>query len=159
MINHWIIRVGDGKNFTKSRYPFWGMKRGHNDNNKCRIKNNFKEGDILWFITSSPYGGKAIGLAEYTTYYDKKDETLVQINTYSNKEQNWDGEEDWELQIHYKNLYLSEKADISIILSCGSVINNYDTFKERLEERDENFICLREHYRCFKKYGTVKEFN
>jgi hypothetical protein len=23
---HWIVRVGDGKNFKNSKFPFWGVK-------------------------------------------------------------------------------------------------------------------------------------
>lgn len=158
MTNHWIIRVGDGRNFTSSRYPFWGMKRGPNDNIKGVITKRFNEGDILWFVTNSSHGGKAIGMAEYTTMYDKKDEPLVEINTYSDEEQNWTGDGNWDLQIHYKDLYLTQKSNIPIVIVCASSINNYETFKDRLKERDENFVCLREHYRCFKRYGTVKIF-
>lgn len=28
MINHWLIRVKNGKNFTNSKYPFWGVTAG-----------------------------------------------------------------------------------------------------------------------------------
>lgn len=47
-----------------------------------------KPGDILWFLTSKKYGGKIIGMSEYSKFYDKNDELLIQINTTSNKEQN-----------------------------------------------------------------------
>ena len=39
-------------------------------------KNKFKEGDILWFLTSKSFGGKIIGMSEYTCYYDRDSEKV-----------------------------------------------------------------------------------
>ena len=64
MSNHWIIRVGDGENFKNSKLPFWGVKKGKNSNVKSIVEKQFTPGDIIWFIISKEYGGKAIGVAE-----------------------------------------------------------------------------------------------
>lgn len=161
MPNHWIIRVGDGKNFKNSKYPFWGMKRGKHGCIKGIINKNFKKGDILWFITSvkSENGGKVVALAEYTEMFDQMDEQLFQYKTYSNEEQGWEGDEEWHLQLHYTNYYDAKNCDIKLSLSVPNIIMNYEKFKDKLEKKYEKFICLKTHYKLFKKYGTVKEFN
>ena len=107
---HWLIRVKDGENFRNSKYPF-GSKRGNHGCIKT-VVNKIKKGDILWFMTSKKYGGKFIGMSEYTYYYDREDEPLIRMNTYLNKEQNWKGEDNWDIQIHYENLYIIEKQNI-----------------------------------------------
>ena len=80
---HWLIRVKDGKNFMNSVYPFWGMKRGKNGCIKS-IVSKIKINDVLWFFTSKDYGGKFIGVAEYTHFFDRQIETLIKIHTISN---------------------------------------------------------------------------
>jgi len=146
---HYLIRVGDGKNFRNSRYPFWGIKRGRGGSVKT-IVNNFNKGDILWFITPKLYGGKIIGMGEYTEYYDRADEPLIPIHTYSNSEQCWDGEELWDIQIHYKNLYNTEKQNIQVVIQCAGNILKYDTFKDR------GLPDLYYHYDNFKFYAEPK---
>lgn len=100
----WLIRVGDGVNFRNSKYSFWGVKRGRRNSIKS-VVSKINIGDILCFITSKPHGGKIIGIAEYTGFYDRKDEPLFQIHTKTNKEQNWNGNEEFDIQIQYRNLY------------------------------------------------------
>jgi hypothetical protein len=78
-VNHWIIRVKDGDNFKRSNYPFWGVKRGVHNTIKSVVK-KIGKGDILWFLTSKDYGGKFIGMAEYTGFFDKNDEPFIQLN-------------------------------------------------------------------------------
>jgi hypothetical protein len=151
MSNHWIVRVGDGENFKNSKLLFWGVKKGKNNNIKSIVEKRFTPGDIIWFIISKEYGGKAIGVAEYTEFHDRNEEPLISINTYSNKDQNWKGEEDWDIQIHYKNLYVTEKQDIKIIIKCASPILNYETFKNK-----NNLPDLYNHYKNFKYYAEPK---
>ena len=119
---HWIFRVQDGENFENNpNIHFWGVKSGRNDCIKTTVK-KIKEKDVLWFMTSKKYGGKIIGMAEYTNYYDKRDEPLINVNTYSNKEQNWKGENVWDIQVHYTNLYITERQNISAIIQWLSHI-------------------------------------
>ena len=149
---HWLIRVQNGDNFRNSKYPFWGVKRGNGGCIKT-IVNKINKGDILWFMTSKAYGGKLIGMSEFTCYYDRHDEPLLPLHTYSNKEQNWKGDDDWSIQIHYENLYNIEKQNIEACVQCGGVILEYETFKER------GLPDLYLHYKNFKFYGepTKKE--
>ena len=148
----WIIRVNDGENFRKSKYPFWGVKRGRNGCMKTIIK-KIKPGDILWFMTSKLYGGKIIGMSEYNGFYDRQDEPLLQINTKTNEEQNWQGNENWDIQIHYSNLYITEKQDIVGCIQCGANILEYETFKCKINSD------LYEHYKNYKIYSEPKIFN
>jgi len=130
--NHWIIRISDGINFKNSKYLFWGVKRGKNDCLKSIVK-KFKEGDILWFITNKKNGGKIIGMAEYVNFFDKKDEPLISINSISNEEQNWT-EGEYDIQIHYKNLYNTEKQNIRGCFVGMSCIFYYDRIKDKIDK-------------------------
>ena len=148
---HWLIRVKDGKNFRNSKMPFWGGKKGRAGCYKSIVK-KFNKGDILWFLTSKNYGGQFIGMAEYTGFYDRDEEPIIGVNTYSNKEQNWEGDDDWSLQIHYTNLYITERQNIKACIQCSASILDYDTFKDRMVED------LPHRYSMFKCYAEPKSF-
>jgi hypothetical protein len=150
-MNTWIIRVNDGENLRNSRFPFWGVKRGRNGCIKT-VVSKIKEGDIICFMTSKQYGGKIIAMSEYTGFYDRNDEPLLQINTKTNEEQCWKGDELWDIQIHYRNLYMTEKQNISACIQCGGIILNYETFKDNVD----GDLC--EHYKNFKFYAEPKIF-
>ena len=147
----WIIRVNDGVNFRNSKYPFWGTKRGRNGFMKTIVE-SFQKGDILCFLTSKMYGGKIIGMAEYTGFYDKQDEPFIQINTKTDEEQNWVGGEPWEIQIHYTNLYITEKQNITACIQCAATILKYETFKKKFNGD------LIEHHKNFTFYAEPKIF-
>ena len=85
--------------------------------------------------------------------YVRKYEHLIQINTKTNEEQNWKGDENWDIQIHYCNLYITEKQNITGCIQCGGVILEYDTFKDKIN-RD-----LYTDYKNFKFYAEPKIFN
>jgi hypothetical protein len=150
-MKHWIIRVKDGENFRNSKYPFWGVKRGKNGCMKTIIK-KIKPGDILWFMNSKQYGGQIIGMSEYCGFFDRNDEPLLQINTKTNEEQNWKGNELWDIQIQYTNLYITEKQNITGCIQCASNILEYETFKDKINND------LYEHYKNYKYYAEPKQF-
>jgi hypothetical protein len=130
---HWLIRVKDGINFKNSKYNIWGSKRGRHDCIKTIIK-KIKPEDILWFFTSKNFGGRCIGMAEYTNFFDRNDEPLVSFHTYGNKELGWNGDEEWDIQLHYKDLYITEKQDIKIVIQCAGTVMEYDTFKKKIKD-------------------------
>ena len=148
---HWIFRVNDGNNFRNSNYPFWGVKRGKNGCMKTIIS-KIKPGDILWFMTSKAYGGKLIAVSEYSGFYDRNDEPLFLINTKTNQEQCWRGDDLWDIQIHYSNLYITENQNITACIQCGSNILEYETFKNKISSD------LYEHYKNYKFYAEPKVF-
>ena len=148
-VTHWIIRVNDGVNFRNSVNPFWGVKRGPGGNIKT-IVGKMNDGDILWFCTSKPFGGKLIGMAEFVGFYDRHDEPLIPINTLSNEQQGWTGESEWDIQIHYKNEYDTDRQDIKACIQCSSIIMKYNTFREKVNGD------LYEHYKNFKYYAVPR---
>lgn len=154
-MKHWFIRVGDGENFKNSRHPFWGVKRGNHNSTKSLIS-KMEKGDILWFINSKPYGGIVVGMAEFVCMYDRQDEPIIKINTYTNEEQNWKGDGDWDIQIHYDNLYDTELQNIKICIQCASSILKYETFKKKLE-MNKDFIDLDIHYNNYKYYAKISD--
>ena len=148
-INHWIIRVNDGENFRNSRYPFWGVSEGRGGSNKT-IVGKFKPGDKLWFLTPKKFGGKLIGMAEYVSFHDRKTEPLIQIDSISNKDQNWKGNDDWDIQINYKNLYNTEKQDIRACIQCAATIMKYTSVISKIKDN------LYEHSKNFQFYAEPK---
>jgi len=144
---HWIIRVGNGKNFKNSKYPFWGLKSG--------IKNQslkINEGDILWFLSNKSNDNKIIGMATFTKLLDKRNEPLIQIETHNCIEQGWD-DNVWELELHYTNLYYTEKQNIKIDAKLGqNPILNYNKNIDKIK------VDLYNHYNGFKLYGTISYF-
>ena len=154
-INHYIIRVGDGTNFRNctSKYPIWGFVPQH----KKKIQNEFKKGDILWFLTNKKNGDKIIGMAEYQSYYDRNDEQLIYVNTYSNEELNWEGNNNWAIQIQLINLYNTEKQNIKFTIKPRFSIHNYSILADHINRQLEG-KTLYEHYNNFKYYAEPKVF-
>jgi hypothetical protein len=146
--SHWFIRCGDGKNFVNSKYPFWGMKRGHHNTIKSFVK-RIQKGDILWFITNKAFGGKIIGMAEYVNFYDRQDEPLVDIHTISSQEQGWDGE-DYDIQLNYCKLYRTEQQELKVSIQCASIIIHYDVYRKLCKT---DVIDLEYHYRNYIFYA------
>jgi len=149
MKKHWIFRVNNGDNFRNSNYPFWGVKRA---GGQKTIISKINKGDILWFMTSKAYGGKIIAMAEYCGFYDRIDEPLLHINTKTNEEQGWKGDDCWDIQIHYCNLYITEKQNIPACIQCRGNILEYETFKDIINSD------LYEHYKNLKFYAEPKVF-
>jgi len=146
-MTHWIIRVKDGVNFRNSVYPIWGVKRKDKKN-----VTNMKPGDILWFCTSKPYGSKFIGMGEYCRFYDRNDEPLLHINTKTNKELGWTGDELWDIHIHYSNLYNTEKKNIHVCIPQHGNIFEYEKVKHIISDD------LYKHYDIYNSYFEPKIF-
>ena len=131
---HWIVRVKDGENFRNSKFPFWGVKRGHGREGAIKtIVRKIKPGDILWFLCSKDYGGKFIAVSEYSGFYDRRDEPFLPVNTLSNEEQGWRGNEAWDIQMHYSNIHKIEHLNRTEIIKCGGTILEYNTFKNKMD--------------------------
>jgi hypothetical protein len=125
---HFLVRIGDGKNFYNSKNPFWGMKKGG-----LGIAKKMKTGDIIWFMVNKKNGGKAIAVAEYTgELYNRKDESLIPIHTLTNEQQGWIGDDPWDIQIHYRNLYMIKHAEIKICLAGSWSIMYYSSMKDKI---------------------------
>lgn len=125
-INHWLIRVGDGKHLeTSSKFGIWGF-----DSSDCNVKSFMglcqgkfrkepvKEGDILWFIKGGS-GGLAISCAEFEQFVKR-----IPGVTMSDAELGWDksvGESNgnWDYEIRFKNYReIQEKIYTKIKAAC-----------------------------------------
>ena len=142
---HHIINVGDGVNFQNSNYPFWGVS----ENNRTYIEKWINTGDILWFCQETGDTFKVIGMGEYTHSFDSKDEPLIQLNMVERETQNWDDRVVNDIQLHYKELYNTEKQCIRI-KKYTNEISIYDISK-KINSKD---IDLFKHYDGFKFYGV-----
>tara|TARA_B100000900_G_scaffold415334_2_gene444854 strand:+ start:3300 stop:3839 length:540 start_codon:yes stop_codon:yes gene_type:complete len=171
MLKVWFVRVGDGKHFHSSRkFNMWGMlakkSNGHDSGYYTRIKENCKSGDILCFITSkekTKKEGEIIGIAEYVDVYQRKEEILVHINTYSNEQAGWTGDKDWGCQIIYKNLFTGEFLEmhnfkVSIQGQFSGVFDFYENIKNFKNTNDISKKCSEDVFAVEEYYKTMKKF-
>ena len=99
---HWLLRVGDGTNLkNSSRHQIWGIKSY--DTNCKHFLSEVKKGDCLWFIQNKSKG-KVIAVATYVSHKKRELGPLVDVS-FNNKELGWEGNENWDTEIHYDNLY------------------------------------------------------
>lgn len=136
---HHIVNIGDGKNYRKSIFPFWGLSH----NMRTYINNFLNVGDVLWFCQDLKNELKVIGMAEYTHKYDIVDEPLIPLNIIEREKQNWDESINNEIQIHYKEKYDTTQQNIRIKMS-NQEISTYS---------NEYGGDLYKHYGGFKFYG------
>ena len=134
-INHWLIRVGDGKHLdTSSKFGIWGVDS--NDSNvksfmglgKSKNKNKkdpVKQGDVLWFIKGG-CGGLAIALANFDTFVKR-----IPGETMSNAQLGWDqslgsSNGKWDYEVRFTNfLDITNKKVLTYIKSPG-VVRRYN---------------------------------
>tara|TARA_B110000459_G_scaffold190297_1_gene225246 strand:+ start:220 stop:489 length:270 start_codon:yes stop_codon:yes gene_type:complete len=87
-------------------------------------------------------------MGTFTKFLDKRYELLIVIETINNSDQGW-YDNNYELELHYTNLYNTEKQNIKIDEILGqSPIINYNNNKHKIKEDLEN------HYIGFKFYGV-----
>jgi hypothetical protein len=103
MTRDWFLRVGDGINFSNSKYNIWGIKSYGKE-----LFRNMNIGDRLWFVKNKSQG-KIVAVATYKSYNKRLIGPLVNI-TATNEELGWKGKDnEWDTEIHYTDLYdLSE---------------------------------------------------
>ena len=90
--NHYLVRIGDSKNFwNSSPIGIWGMKI---------LNRGVKPGDILWFISK---GGKLEAVATFKT---------IRGRTYTDEELGWSGAGGWTKEILYQDLYDIRSLDL-----------------------------------------------
>ena len=145
MQTHWIVRVGDGKNFKSSIcHKIWGITQKSSQYKS--FSNNVKEGDILWFLGNYKVGKKFLGVATYRMQKKREIGPLISL-TLTNEELGW-SEGDWDLEIHYDNLYLLEDIDM-----VGSFGFQFSILKTTSLKIDIDFV---KEYANIVKYSKVK---
>lgn len=121
---HWILRAADGKHFwSSSKDKIWGINSKHNTQ---RFMKDVKPGDILWFLTNKKAGGKFVAFATYERQNERILGPLLQL-TKSNEELGWTKQEgDWDIEIHYKDLYDVSELDLCPDVKAPQVVRPYN---------------------------------
>jgi len=141
MTNHWLLRVGDGVHFTRSqRYMCWGV------NSKHTWVRNFlrrvRPGDVLWFIKSKSEG-TAIGVATYIKQNVRITGPLIAL-TPTNEELGWTNVEgDWDIEIHYRDLYNIGDVGIRTNIKSPLVIRLFNPEKVSIDLPTEHAGIVR----------------
>lgn len=144
---HYIIRIGDGKNFiNSSKYNCWGMN-SKSTTIKHFIK-NVKENDILWFVKNKSKGN-LIGIARYIKNEKRIIGPLICL-TETNEELGWNDINNIDYLLYYDNLYNISDCNIFInILGPSSIFTYID---------DKYNIDLKKEYQNIIKYSKITKF-
>lgn len=146
MTTNWLLRVGDGQNFTNSsKYRIWGIQ-STTSSNKHFLK-NVKLGDRLWFVKSKSCG-KLIAVATYNTHKKRELGPLINISM-TNEEFGWsENETKWkaDIEIEYSDLYGLTNCDFLTYIKGASTIRKYD---------EKCRVNLIEEYNNIVKYSKV----
>ena len=148
MIEHWIIRVGDGIHFiSSSKFNIWGI----NSKDKCntsKFLEEAKEKDILWFVTSNSKG-KAIAVSTFKELKERQIGPLINF-TQTNEELGWTKSEgDWDIEIHFTELYNINELNIL------TRIRSPRTYRRYSDNIDKIPVNLVEEYANIVKYTKV----
>jgi hypothetical protein len=150
MVTDWLLRIGNGINFrNSSKHLIWGI------NSKFAVGKFFvkevKAGDRLWFVLSKTHG-KILAVSTFTQCKDRELGPLVNMSL-TNDELGWNKQEnkdqDWNVEIHYKELYNLEDCDLVSNILGVSTIRKYNPEKCKLDLPNE--------YLALKRYLQVKE--
>lgn len=97
---HWLIRVGDAKNFWRSAETHKIWSANSNSRNDKGFMKSVKQGDILWFVKT---GGMLVAVATF----QKLQERLLPLLSPTNEELGWEGDKGGvsDYEIHYDNLF------------------------------------------------------
>ncbi len=140
----WIIRVGDGNNFIKaSKFNTWCIKE-HGSNNIHFLK-TVVSGDRLWFVRNGK-NGQIIAVASFVSQRKRELGPLIPI-TQTNEEFGFNGNGDWDTEIHYNNLYNL------IEINLFSEIRGHCPIRKDNENIAINF---QQEYENIEKYSKIK---
>jgi hypothetical protein len=111
---HYLIRIGDGKNFQRSmHFKIWGTVH--------RI--DAKKGDVLWFITSKSQG-HAVAVATFVSTNPRDTRDLIS-GTLPNSMLGWDGPQTSRYEIHYDNLIDIRNCNVFTRIKSQCSIRKY----------------------------------
>jgi hypothetical protein len=124
MTVHYLLRIGDGKHFVRSSiHHIWGVDSKTNDGKW--FLSNVKEGDQLWFVQSNS-NGKLIATATYSHQKPRELGPLISL-TQTNEELGWtETHGDWDVEIHYKNLYNLTECGLYSAIKSPRVFRRYN---------------------------------
>lgn len=121
---HWLLRIKDGVHFNaSSSKSIWGI----NSRNKTFIT-TAKEGDLLWFVKNKSKG-QLVAVATFVGIKKRVLGPLIAL-TLTDSELGWDKSEgDWDIEVHYKDLYNLTHSNMFSYILGNCVIRNYKNSK------------------------------
>ena len=123
-MTHFLLRIGNGIHFNaSSSKSTWGI------NSKCAGEKGFmstaKEGDLLWFVKSKT-NGQLVAVATFTGIKKRILGPLLAL-TSTDEELGWDKTQgEWDIEIHYKNLYNLTHCSLFSEIKSPLVIRSYN---------------------------------
>jgi len=130
MVQHFILRVGDGLNFRNSSKMFIWAVKSRNKTFLLRVK----KGDKLWFIQNKSKDdtqvGKIIAVADFMSHNKRDIGPLISI-TLSNDELGWNDGDKYDVEIHYSNLYNLTDCELYSGYHNQNTIWDYDNVKSK----------------------------
>ena len=144
MVNHWLLRVGNGENFrNSSTHKIWGINSNHSQN-KYFLR-TVKKGDKLWFVKKKSKG-QLIAVSTYKSYNNRIVGPLIKLNL-TNTELGWDETEgNWDIEVHYENLYNITNCNLLSKIQGACTIRLYNK---------KCVIDLPNEYDNIEKYSKV----
>lgn len=146
MSNHWLIRIGDGKNFTNSsKYGIWGIK----ETKTKKFRENAKEGDILWFILGNS-NGKIKALSIFKSCNKREIGPLINLSQ-TDEELGWKKtyiDDEWNYEIKYTDLYDISSLELLTNIEFHNSICNYN-------DSDSCLIDIIHEYNKIIKYTKI----
>lgn len=143
MVNHWMLRVGNGKHFiNSSTYNIWGINSSHSH---CKyFLRTVKKGDKLWFVKNCS-DGQLIAVSTYKSYNTRIVGPLIKLNL-TNTELGWEKDGNWDIEVHYENLYNITKCSLLSKIKGPCTIRLYN---------EKCVIDLPNEYDNIEKYSKV----
>lgn len=121
----WLMRVGDGVDFDKSsKHNTWGAKSLFADG-KHFLK-HARPGDHLWFVKAKtkPYA-QLIRVATLVSSNKRETGPCVAV-TRTDEELGWTRGNEYDTEIHYKDLYNVEQCELYSEIEGTAVIRLYN---------------------------------
>jgi len=145
MTTHWLLRVGDGKEFkSAAKHNLWGME-SHKLVNANFLK-QVQPGDLLWFVRNKS-NGKLLGVATYVGHGKRVLGPIVDLSK-TNEELGWVGDMKTDIEIHYKGLYDLEFCEMLTGIKGQTNVRRYS---------EKCLLNLPEEYERIVNYSRAKK--
>ena len=124
MSQDWLIYIDDGRNFKNSSVKnTWGIK-SWTALGKCML-NRANPGDRLWFVKSGT-NGLLVAVSTFVEFKKRELGPLIDV-TQTNEELGWiSGSGDWDVEVHYKDLYNITDCGLYTELKGSAPIRRYN---------------------------------
>lgn len=124
MVQDWLIIFNNNNFQNSSKFNIYGLNSLSKTNNS--FLNNVEKGDRLWFIPSKS-NREIIAVCLYEYYKKREIGPLINISK-TDEELNWIGNDNWDIEIHYSNLYNLTECYLYSGIKGQTSIRKYNLF-------------------------------